>query len=242
MQLNSIWKLGNIYGALAAIDQSADMATIYGKLQQAEDIYRQGLVVAEKWKNDYGKGQGEMLAASGLLKGLGTVLYQRNELDRAALHIQLAVKLDELGNVIELMSSYRILAFLKQAEADYICLLPMNRAMEATCVIWDSIDIHQYNISTEPSLQQLHIILHRTCPDKVHAPPELTQWFEILGYRTRGARGFFQIPGITLMKLIMLTWLGHSCTLKGPLKRYLCSGVCWKLPERWDDRVTRSVI
>jgi LuxR family maltose regulon positive regulatory protein len=178
---------GNIYGTLAAIHQSADIATIIGQLQQAEYIYRQGLIVAQKWMDEHGKDQGEMLAASGLHKGLGKVLYQRNELDRAAHHIQLAVKLDKFGNVIELMSSYRILAFLKQAEGDYVAAHDLY--MEATR-IRDKLDIHQHNISVEPSLQQLHIILLRTYPDKVHVLPELTERFEIQGLKPGDERIF----------------------------------------------------
>ena len=112
-------KAGNIYGTLAAIEQSADLAMIHGKLRQAEDIYQQGLQVAQRWMDEAGVGREGMLAFAGLYRGIGTVLYQKNELVSAAPYIQLAVKLDELGGASELMFSYRMLAYLNQVEMDY---------------------------------------------------------------------------------------------------------------------------
>jgi len=171
---------GNIYAALAAMDQSADLAVIQGQLHQAVEIYRQGLQMARRWTDEQGGGRGELLAASGLHLGLGTILYQMNDLVGAEIHIRRAVELDELGEAWRIIFTYKMLAYLKQAEGDYGTAYGL---LDKACTIRDDISIRQVNITAEPNLEQLRILLSRTHPDMAHLLTDVAQRIEALEQR-----------------------------------------------------------
>ncbi|MCK5313813.1 MAG: tetratricopeptide repeat protein, partial [Anaerolineales bacterium] len=171
-------KAGNIYAALASLEQSADLAVISGQLHQAVEIYRRGLQMARRWADEGGEGRGALVAASGLHLGLGTVLYQWNDLAGAAPHIRRAVELDELGEVWGRMHAYRMLAYLKQAEGDY---KTSNNLLGKACAIRDKITVSQANITALPNLEKLGIILSRTHPDMAYLLTDVARRVETQG-------------------------------------------------------------
>ena len=83
-------KAGNIYAALASFEQLADLAVIRGQLHQGVEFYQRGLQMARNWTDVGGEGLGASVVEAGLLQGLGTVLYQMNDLAGAAPHIRRA--------------------------------------------------------------------------------------------------------------------------------------------------------
>jgi len=169
---------GNIYGAMAALDQSADLTVNQGQLHKAEEIYRQGLQMARSWSDEQGGGRGILLAASGLHLGLGTVLYQKNDLVGAETYIRRAIELDELGETWRIILTYRMLAYLKQAGGDYedaYCLLGK------ACSIRDEISVRPVNINAEPSLEQLRIQLSRVHPEMALLLSDVAQRVDALG-------------------------------------------------------------
>jgi LuxR family maltose regulon positive regulatory protein len=143
---------GNIYGALSAIAQLADLAVICGHLHQAVETYQRGLQIAQRWKDEREKGRSPLVAESELHLGLGTVQYIMNDLTIAEPHIQQAIQLHELGETSGSMHSKKMLAYLKQAEGDYETAYDL---VDKACMIRDSINIHHYNLSVEPGLEQL---------------------------------------------------------------------------------------
>jgi len=109
---------GNIYGALSAIAQMADLAVIGGHPHQAVGTYQRGLQIAQRWKDEREKGRSPLVAESELHLGLGTVQYIMNDLTIAEPHIRQAIQLHELGETSGSMHSKKMLAYLKQAEGD----------------------------------------------------------------------------------------------------------------------------
>jgi LuxR family maltose regulon positive regulatory protein len=180
-------KAGNIYAALASLEQLADLAMIKGQLHQANEIYGRGKELARKWSDESGKSRGTLLAASGVHQGLGTILYQWNELEGAEHHIRRALKLHELGEVWGRMHSYWMLGYLKQAEGDY------KTSYDLLCRAWairENITAQQSNISSEPGLEQLSILLSRADPDMAHLLTDAAQRLETRGLKLDNAVDF----------------------------------------------------
>ncbi|MFC1922701.1 tetratricopeptide repeat protein [Chloroflexota bacterium] len=173
-------KAGNIYAALASLEQLADLATIQGQLHQAVEIFGRGLDLARKWSDEQGEGRGALVAASGLHLGLGTVLYEWNDLVGAEPHILRALELHELGEVWGRFHSYRMLGYLKQAEGDYMTSYDL---LGKGLAIREKISIRQSNISSEPGLEQLSILLSRAGPDMAHLLTESAQRVETRGLK-----------------------------------------------------------
>ncbi len=173
-------KAGNIYAALASLEQLANLAVIQGQLHQAVEIYGRGLDLARKWSDEQGEGRGALVAASGLHLGLGTVMYEWNDLVGAEPHILRAVVLHELGEVWGRFHSYRMLGYLKQAEGDYMTSYDL---LGKGLAIREKISIRQSNISSEPGLEQLSILLGRAGPDMAHLLTESAQRVETRGLK-----------------------------------------------------------
>jgi LuxR family maltose regulon positive regulatory protein len=171
---------GSIYAALATKAQLGDMALVQGQLHQAVEHYRRGLQMAQEWADREGKGSGAVLAASELHFCLGTVLYQWNDLAGAAPHVQRAVELGELGGAWERMYSYRLLAYLKQAEGEYEASYNL---LQRACAIRDTLSVRQLNIATEPGLEQLRILLSRAQPEMAHLLFDVAERIDASGWR-----------------------------------------------------------
>ena len=151
-------KAGNFYAALASFEQLAKLAVIRGQLHQALDLYRSGLKLAQNWMDTGGKPQGSLIAAAGPQLGLGTVLYQLNDLAGAAAHIQHSADLFELGELWGRMHSYTMLAYLRQAQGEFETSAEL---LSKACAIEDTIIVRRSNTSDLPSLTQLGILLSR---------------------------------------------------------------------------------
>jgi LuxR family maltose regulon positive regulatory protein len=108
------------------------------------------------------------------------VLYQRNDLAGAAPHIQRAVELGELGGDWWRMHGYRMLAYLKQAEGDWKAA---HDLFQKSCVIGDALSVRQMNVATEPSLEQLRILLGHTRPELAHLLTDLAQRIDTRGWQ-----------------------------------------------------------
>jgi LuxR family maltose regulon positive regulatory protein len=171
-------KAGNIYGALAAFEQSAELAIIRGQLRRAMDLYRNGLKVAKYWMDKGGNPQGSLVAAVGLDLGIGTVLYQINDLAAATSHLQRGVDLFELGELWGRMHSYRMMAFLKQAKGEFEA---SSELFGKAFAIKDTLSVRQSNTSDLPSLNQLGILLSRTHPENTYLFRDVVRSVENLG-------------------------------------------------------------
>ncbi|RPI79257.1 MAG: hypothetical protein EHM41_24005 [Chloroflexi bacterium] len=171
-------KAGNYYAALASFEQLAELAVIRGQLHQAVDLYRSGLKLSQSWKDTGGKPQGSIFAATGLQLGFGTVLYQLNDLDGAAAHIQHSADLFELGEHWGSMHSYRMLAYLRQAQGEFETSADL---LSRASAIEDTIRVRRSNTSDRPSLTHLEILLSRAGPDMAHLLTDASRRFEILG-------------------------------------------------------------
>jgi LuxR family maltose regulon positive regulatory protein len=173
-------KAGSIYGVLSSEAQLADMAMVQGHLHQAAEYYGRGLQKAQEWSGQEGKGGRAVLASSALYLGLGTVLYQWNDLTGAAPHLQRAVELGELGGAWERMYGYRMLAYLKQAQGEYEAAYDLLRR---ACAIQDTLSVRQSNIATEPGLEQLRILLARSRPEMTHLLTDVARRIDSQGLR-----------------------------------------------------------
>ena len=185
-------KAGNYYGALASLEQSADLAMLHGQLHRAEGFYRRGLELAQSWSEQGVRRERTPLAASGIHLGLGTILYQRNDLAAAAPHIRRAVELDDLGENWGRLFSYRMLAYLQYAEGDYEAAAAR---LAQACAIRDQISVRQLNVAAQPSLEQLRILLSRTQPHMAHLLADAARRVETLGLRPDGGVDFASEEG-----------------------------------------------
>jgi LuxR family maltose regulon positive regulatory protein len=170
-------KAGNIYAALASFEQLAKLAVIRGQLHQAIDFYLSGLKLAENWMDKRGKTQGSLIAAAGLQLGLGTVLYQLNDLADAATRIQRSADLLELGELWGRMDSYRMLAYLRQAKGEFEA---STEFFNKACAIEDAIIVRRSNTTDLPSLVKLGILLSRTGPELAHLLTDISRRVENL--------------------------------------------------------------
>jgi LuxR family maltose regulon positive regulatory protein len=169
---------GNFYAALASFEQLAKLAVIRGQLHQALDLYRSGLQLAQNWMDRGVKPQGSLIAAAGTQLGLGTVLYQLNDLDGSAAHIQQSADLFELGELWKKLDSYTMLAYLRQAQGEFEIAAELFRK---ACGIEDTLIVRQSKTTDLPSLTKLAILLSRTGPERVHLLTDASQRVEQLG-------------------------------------------------------------
>ena len=159
-------KAGNFFAALASFEQLAGLAVIRGQLRQAQDFYRTGLELGQKWKDARGKPQGSLIAAAGLQLGLGMVLYQLNDLGGAAVHLQRSADLFELGESWGGMhDAYPMLAYLKQAQED---LETSAELLRKAWTIEETILLRRSYATFHPSRTKLAILLSRVGPGMAH--------------------------------------------------------------------------
>ena len=171
-------KAGNIYAALASFEQLAKLAVIRGQLHQALEIYQSGLEVAQNWLVKESNPLGKLIAAAGLQLGLGTVLYQLNDLAGAATYIQRSTDLLELGELWGRIESYRMLAYLRQANGEFDTSVEL---FSKACTIEDTLIVRQSYTSDLPSLAQLGIMLCRIRPEMTHLVTLARRRIENLG-------------------------------------------------------------
>jgi LuxR family maltose regulon positive regulatory protein len=186
-------KAGNYYAALASIEQLAKLAAIRGQLHQALDLYQGALKLAQDWMAAGDKPQGSLIAAAGPELGLGTVLYQLNDLAGAAAHIQHSADLLELGELRGRMYAYTMLAYLSQAgeeiEISEISISEISiseisisaELFKKACAIEDTSLVRRSSTSDFPSLVQLGILLSRLGPGLAHLLTEVCRRVEQLG-------------------------------------------------------------
>ena len=153
---------GNYYAALASSEQLGGLEIIHAQLYQALDLYRSGLELAQHWKDMEDKPRGFLMPTAGLQLGLGTVLYQLNDLAGAVTQIQHSAELLELGEHWGRMHSYTMLAYLKQAQGDFEASAELYRKARG---IEDTITVRRTYTSERPSLTQLAILLGRARPE-----------------------------------------------------------------------------
>lgn len=171
---------GSIYAAVSAKSQSANLAMILGQLHKAKDFYKQGFQMAERWADEQEEGQKTLVAASELYLGLGSLLYEWNDLIGAASHIRRAVKLLELAGDQGILGGYRLLAYLYHAEGDYEAAFNLY---EKICSLKDNFTVRHNNSLTEPSLEQLRILLSRVRPEMAHLLTDVAGRVESMGIR-----------------------------------------------------------
>jgi len=171
---------GSIYAALSAISQSANIAVIQGQLHKAKEIFQQGFQIIRRWVDEQGEGQRTLVAASELHLGLGTLLYQWNDLVGATPHIQRSVELLELGGDQGRISAYRMLAYLNQAKGDYEAAFDLLGKINS---IKDEFPVRRINSFLEPGLEQLRILLSHVRPEMEHLLTDVAHRVEVMGLR-----------------------------------------------------------
>jgi len=173
-------KAGNYFAALASIDQLAQLAVIRGQLDQALDLYQRGLKMAQSWGDTGKKSQGFLPAATDLQLGLGTVLYQLNDLTGAGEHIQKSVEVFELGENLGKIHSYTMLSYLKLAQGEFESSVDLFRK---ACAIDDDLIVRRSYAPYRPSRTRLEILFGRTKPGMAHLLKDASRRIEKLGAR-----------------------------------------------------------
>jgi LuxR family maltose regulon positive regulatory protein len=184
-------KADNYYAASASFEQLAELAVVRGQLHQALDLYRRGLEFTQNWKDTGAKTQESLQAAVGPQLGLGTVLYQLNDLAGAAAHIQRSADLLELGEHWGRVSSYTMLAYLKQAQGDFKTSAELFRK---ACAIEDTLMVRRSNASDRLSQTKLGIMLSRTGPEMAHLLTDAGRRVEKLGMYANNGEVDFSNP------------------------------------------------
>ncbi len=169
---------GNYYAALASFEQLAKLAVICGQLDQAQDFYRRGLNLAGNWMETGDVPQGSLIAAAGLQLGLGTVLYQLDDLTEAEEYIRCSADLLELGELWARTQAYTLLGYLSQVNGEFDVSAEYFRK---ACAVEESGNIRQANNSDLPSLARLGLLLSRARPEHAHLLSEVCRRVEKLG-------------------------------------------------------------
>jgi LuxR family maltose regulon positive regulatory protein len=185
-------KAGNFYAALASFEQLAKLAVIRGQLHQALDLYQSGLKLAQNWMDAEGKPQGSLIAGAGPQLGLGSVLYQLNDLDGAAVYIQHSADLYELGELWGRMHVYTMLAYLCRARGEFEISAEL---FHKACAIEDTVLVRRSNTSDLPSLTKLGILLSRVRPEMAYLLMDAYQRVENLGVRATDEVNFSNPAG-----------------------------------------------
>jgi LuxR family maltose regulon positive regulatory protein len=186
---------GNIYGAMAAIEQSAELAIIRGQLHKANDFYLQALQMSRRWVETDGRGRGTSVAEAGPHLGLGAVLYQWNDLEGATPQLLRAVELFELGEAWERLFAYKMLAYLKQAEGNYKA---SSDLLSKAKTIRENVSVTQPNITDQPSLEQLGIMLGRHHKDVAYQLNDAVRRIEKMGIQPEDKIDFTSTMGYGL--------------------------------------------
>jgi LuxR family maltose regulon positive regulatory protein len=171
-------KAGNYYAALLSFELLAELAVIGGQLQQALDFFRSGLILAQNWKDSGVIPRGSLIAAAGPQLGLGRVLYQMNDLDGAAKHIQHSADLFSLGDIWGKKDAFTMLAYLRQAQGEFEASAEL---LSKVFAIKDSITVRRSSTTELPSLTKLAILLSRARPELAHLLKEANRRIESLG-------------------------------------------------------------
>jgi LuxR family maltose regulon positive regulatory protein len=99
---------GNIYARLTALCFLGTIQAAWGRLHRAAELFRQATRLG-------GQSPGTALAHN----DLGALLYEWNDLEAAADHLQRGIELGQRGGNVEVqIASYRTLARVKQAQGD----------------------------------------------------------------------------------------------------------------------------
>jgi LuxR family maltose regulon positive regulatory protein len=168
----------NYHAALLSFELLAELAVIRGQLHQALDLYRSGLKMVQNWKDTGGTFRGSLIAAAGPQLGLGTVLYQMNDLDGSAYHIQHSADLLGLGDIWGKKDAYTMLAYLRQAQAEFETSVEW---LSKVMAIKDTILVRRSSTTDLPSLTKLAILLSRARPEMAHLLTDARQRIEKLG-------------------------------------------------------------
>ena len=158
-------KANSFYAALSSIKHLADLEAIRGQLHLALDYYRSGLQLAQNWKGTGGKLQGSLVATVELQMGLGSALYQLNDLAGAATYIQRSADLYELSEHFGRMHAYTMLSYLKQAQGEFESAVELLRK---ACAIEDTLVIRRSYSPDRPSMAKLGILLSHGEPEMTH--------------------------------------------------------------------------
>jgi tetratricopeptide (TPR) repeat protein len=171
-------KAGNFYAALLSFELLAELELIRGQLHQALDLYLSGLKLAQNWKYTEGKQQGSLIVAAGPQLGLGRVLYQLNDLERSAAYIRHSADLFGLGDIWGKKDAYAMLAYLRQAQGEFVASTELLRKVIA---IKDTILVRRSSTTDLPSLTELANLLGRARPEMAHLLMDVSQRVEKLG-------------------------------------------------------------
>jgi LuxR family transcriptional regulator, maltose regulon positive regulatory protein len=171
---------GSIYAAVSAKAQSAYLSMLVGQLHEAKEIYQQGFQVIERWADEQGEGERTLVAGSELHLGLGTLMYEWNNLEAAATHVKRAVELLKLSGEQEILDAYRLLAYLCQAEGDYEAAVDLLRNISS---LKDNFTLRRINSLLEPRLEKLYILLSRARPEMADLLTEIGRRVDQMGLR-----------------------------------------------------------
>ncbi len=139
---------GDLNGGLRAYSNQADIHYTLGRLNAAAALAREGLEVAERH-------HATQTAMTGTLHAsLASVLYQRNELDAAAQHLDTAFGLGERGvDPFVRMLNRVALARLRQAQGD------LAAALQVVAEARSLADEHQLSLATQSQVHACQVWL-----------------------------------------------------------------------------------
>ncbi len=188
-------KAGNYYATLASFEQQAQLAVIQGQLFQAVELYKDGLKLAQDWMDAESKPRGSLIAAAGPHLGLGTVLYQLNDLAGATIHVRRSADLYELGELLKRIDAYAMLAWLRLANGDIETSIEL---LNQATAIEDTMTDQSVTTTDHPSLVRLRILLYRAKPGLEYLLADAIRYVDAFGLTPQDEVDFSSPAGYPL--------------------------------------------
>jgi len=107
---------GNVLAALGAVRVLGDLMVVQGRLHRAQEVYAQGLRMAQLWGTPDANRHPPLVAAAPIYAGLGGIHQAWGELSQAERCLEKAVSLYDIGGMMNLAEGLTALANLRMTQ------------------------------------------------------------------------------------------------------------------------------
>ncbi|MFC2029201.1 LuxR C-terminal-related transcriptional regulator [Chloroflexota bacterium] len=159
------------FAMLSSVTHLMRVRISQGQLHQAEALGQQGLGCVAEWRAEGATRSGA--SAREVHQDMSRVLYEWNDLVKAAHHVRRATELEELGLVGQPVASYIMCAYVQQAQGNVDGALDYLQRIESYKATQRQSRIAPRIMS---QIVQLELLLYRLRPDQAFLLAEASRW------------------------------------------------------------------